>query len=83
MAGDHRAACERRRASVPEQRNLSVSSYGSMEVRFDQPPEMVAFAEATLRDYQELDEVGRVANKWALQLAQIAQELVGRRESGR
>jgi hypothetical protein len=58
-----------------------VSNYGDMEVRYwGQPAEIVVFAEASLRDYQELDEVGRVANSWALQLAQIAQEHVGRRD---
>jgi hypothetical protein len=59
-----------------------VSSYGVMEpFKYGNRPELQAFAAEHLRDYEELDEIGSVANGWARQLALAAREILAGRPS--
>ncbi len=61
----------------PNSEICPVSSYGHLEAgRLGNPPELVNFAEAHLRDYEELDELGNIANEWARKLALAARRLV-------
>jgi hypothetical protein len=50
---------------------------GYMEPDRTKPQELVRFAEAHLAAYEELDELGRLANEWARRLAFSARALVG------
>jgi hypothetical protein len=53
-------------------------SGGVMEPsRFGNAPELDRFASEHLRDYEELDELGSLANEWARALAKSARAIVG------